>query len=403
MLDTPQLKYGTLDSLMSLSDELGKHDASIEGVIRKIERQYNDLAGSPAEPLTISSGGMSPRAYLQKFAWDIAKYSKRKSLPELVELILSGVASVDEELKQLSMNVTEMTQRLAALNRKKGGNLTVIPLEEVIKAEMLRGWIDDSEYMKSVCIVVPKSLKAEFMTSYHTIGSEIAGFGGPDWSSNRRGCGERDNQFGPFCDRKREVGSPVVPGSAREIYAEGEHLLYTVVILKGQYEAGYFDDDKKFQQGKFSDFLDSFKAAAREKRFIVRDYSRTESVGVDAKSELMSLELQEAEKKAGLQRWCKTHFGEAFCAWVHLKVIRAFVESVLRYGLSPMSAASTGDRAEQKPNFMLAVLKVNRGKGLLLKQAFDKLHHGNWSGGGDHSEEGDEAEYTPYCKLEFTC
>ena len=52
---------------------------------------------------------------------------------------------------------------------------------------------------------------------------------------------------------------------------------------------------------------------------------------------------------------------------------------------------------------MLAVLKVNRGKGLLLKQAFDKLHHGNWSGGGDHSEEGDEAEYTPYCKLEFTC
>lgn len=126
MLDAPQLKYGTLDSLMvgkirlpspprclvfankihrphhnvcfffvgftlwqSLSDELGKHDASIEGVIRKIERQYNDLAGSPAEPLTISSGGMSPRAYLQKFSWDIAKYSKRKSLPELVELILS--------------------------------------------------------------------------------------------------------------------------------------------------------------------------------------------------------------------------------------------------------------------------------------------------------------------------
>ena len=60
-----------------------------QGVIRKIERQYNDLAGSSAEPLTISSDGMSPQAYLQKFAWDIAKYSKRKSLPELVELILS--------------------------------------------------------------------------------------------------------------------------------------------------------------------------------------------------------------------------------------------------------------------------------------------------------------------------
>ena len=168
-------------------------------------------------------------------------------------------------------------------------------------------------------------------------------------------------------------------------------------------QAGYFDEEKTFQQGKFVDFLDSFKAAARERRYVVRDYNRTEAVGVDAKSEIMSLELQEAEKKAGLQRWCKTHFGEAFCAWVHLKVIRAFVESVLRYGLSPMSSANQGDRAEQKPNFMLAVLKVNKGKASLLKQAFDKLHHGSWTGAADQSDEGEEAEYTPYCKLEFVC
>ena len=55
------------------------------------------------------------------------------------------------------------------------------------------------------------------------------------------------------------------------------------------------------------------------------------------------------------------------------------------------------------PNFMLAVLKVNKGKASLLKQAFDKLHHGSWTGAADQSDEGEEAEYTPYCKLEFVC
>ena len=31
--------------------------------------------------------------------------------------------------------------------------------------------------------------------------------------------------------------------------------------------------------------------------------------------------------------WCQAHFGEVYSAWIHLKVIRAFVESVLRYSL----------------------------------------------------------------------
>lgn len=32
-------------------------------------------------------------------------------------------------------------------------------------------------------------------------------------------------------------------------------------------------------------------------------------------------------------RWCRAHYGEVYAGWIHLKVIKAFVESVLRYGL----------------------------------------------------------------------
>jgi len=152
-MDAPQLKVGTLDSLMSLSDDLGKHDSSIEMVIRKIERQYHDIAKDGAAPLSV--GSVSPQRFLETFTWDVAKYSKRRALPELVTLILSGVGSVEDELKQLSINLTETTQRLAGLTRKKGGNLTAAPLEEILKPEDVRELID-TEFMRTVFIVVPK-------------------------------------------------------------------------------------------------------------------------------------------------------------------------------------------------------------------------------------------------------
>lgn len=31
--------------------------------------------------------------------------------------------------------------------------------------------------------------------------------------------------------------------------------------------------------------------------------------------------------------WCRTHFAEAFSSWMHIKALRVFTESVLRYGL----------------------------------------------------------------------
>jgi len=265
----------------------------------------------------------------------------------------------------------------------------------VLKPEHLRDLVD-TEYMRSIFVVIPKSSEAEFLSEYHTIGEQIVGYGGPDWG-NSRGCGEPDNNYGPFCDRRRETGSPVVPGSAIKLMAEGEHVLFSIVILKGQYEAGFLDEDDVFQQGNFVDFLDGFKAAAREKRFIVRDFKKTANFGsAESRDEVQEVEVLFAEKQAGLERWCRTHYGEAFSAWIHLKVIRAFVESVLRYGLSSVGSSSEG-RIEQRPNFMLAALKVNKNKGAMLKAALDNLlHHVDTT-----PDDGEEAEYHPYCKLEF--
>jgi V-type H+-transporting ATPase subunit C len=100
------------------------------------------------------------------------------------------------------------------------------------------------------------------------------------------------------------------------------------------FQAGFLDCDQNFQQGNYVEFYEHVKAAAREKRFLVRDVVVADCCSGSSKNEIADLEILVAEKQAGLERWCRTHYGEAFNAWIHIKVVRAFVESVLRYGVS---------------------------------------------------------------------
>jgi V-type H+-transporting ATPase subunit C len=72
----------------------------------------------------------------------------------------------------------------------------------------------------------------------------------------------------------------------------------------------------------------------REKRFIVRDnFSWDPSLASKSGVVLEQLQVEVDGMKAALTRWCKNHYGDAFVAWMHIKVIRVFVEAVLRYGL----------------------------------------------------------------------
>lgn len=58
------------------------------------------------------------------------------------------------------------------------------------------------------------------------------------------------------------------------------------------------------------------------------------------------LKLEVQQLHSGMIRWCRAHFGEAFSAWMHVKLIKSYVESVMRYGL-PVDFSA----------FMLAVKK----------------------------------------------
>lgn len=81
------------------------------------------------------------------------------------------------------------------------------------------------------------------------------------------------------------------------------------------------------------DYVEPIKTAFREKRFVVREftYDAAKAGGLDGLIQAANLEVQEVH--TNIVRWCKTRFGEVYSGWIHLKVIRGFIESVLRYGL----------------------------------------------------------------------
>ncbi|VDO65889.1 unnamed protein product [Schistosoma margrebowiei] len=68
-------------------------------------------------------------------------------------------------------------------------------------------------------------------------------------------------------------------------------------------------------------------------KFVVRDFTYDEKKIEESRNELSKLESDKKRQFAPLFRWLKVNFGEAFSAMVHIKALRVFVESVLRYGL----------------------------------------------------------------------
>lgn len=153
------------------------------------------------------------------------------------------------------------------------------------------------------------------------------------WNTEYHKIGESIVEYAPEGSREPVRGSPVVPNSSRKIYAEGDTMLYTVTILKGKYQRGHVDPGGDFEQGSVVDYVEDFKSRAREKRFIVREFNFDSTSHASNEEAISQLEAEVDRLRIGLIRWCKAHFGETFIAWMHIKVIRVFVESVLRYGL----------------------------------------------------------------------
>ncbi|XP_031345658.1 V-type proton ATPase subunit C isoform X1 [Photinus pyralis] len=272
----PDLKVGTLDQLVGLSDDLGKLDGFVEQVSRKVALYLGEVLEDQRDKLqeNLTANNSDLPTYITRFQWDIAKYPTKQSLRNIADIISKQVGQIDADLKTKSTAYNNLKGNLQSLEKKQTGSLLTRNLADLVKKEH---FILDSEYLTTLLVIVPKSQFHEWQTLYE------------------------------------KLTDMVVPRSSVLITQDQEYGLYTVSLFKK--------------------VADEYKLHAREKKFIVRDFTYNEEELAAGKNEITKLVTDKKKQFGPLVRWLKVNFSECFCAWIHVKALRVFVESVLRYGL----------------------------------------------------------------------
>lgn len=272
----PELKVGTLDVLVGLSDDLSKMDQYCEGIARKVAQYLGDVLEDERDKLgeNLLANGMELSTYLQRFQWDMAKYPMKQPLKNIADLISKQVSQIDADLKAKASAYNAIKGNLQTLERKTTGSLLTRNLGELVKKE---DFVLDSEYLVTLLVIVPRASYDDWKKKYETLTDMVA------------------------------------PRSTKLLFEDTENGLFSVTLFKKVAE--------------------DYKHRCRENKFPVREFSYNEEELQQGKDEVAKLAADKKKQFGPLVRWLKVNFSEAFVAWVHVKALRVFCESVLRYGL----------------------------------------------------------------------
>lgn len=276
-LHIPDLKVGTLDTLVGLSDDLAKLDTFTEQVARKIAVAISDTLETKNPQVIqehLQASNMELHTYLTRFQWDMAIYPIKQSLKSLHDIINKRVGQIDADLKTKQSAYTSIKGTLQSIERKQTGSLLIRNLADLVKREH---FVLGSEYLTTLLVVVPKANYKDWEVKYE------------------------------------KLTDMIVPRSSNLITEDNDHGLFNVTV--------------------FNKVIDEFKAHARENKFVVRDFNYDEAEIQAGKTEVEKLEMDKKKQYQSLIRFLKVNFSDAFVAWIHVKALRVFVESVLRYGL----------------------------------------------------------------------
>ncbi|MGH0131132.1 UNVERIFIED_CONTAM: hypothetical protein FKN15_034170 [Acipenser sinensis] len=120
----PDLKVGTLDVLVGLSDELAKLDSFVESVVKKVSQYMADVLEDTKDKVqeNLLANGVDLVTYITRFQWDMAKYPIKQSLKNISEIIAKQVTQIDNDLKARASAYNNLKGNLQNLERKNAAN-----------------------------------------------------------------------------------------------------------------------------------------------------------------------------------------------------------------------------------------------------------------------------------------
>lgn len=350
------LKFGTFDNLVRLTDDLQKYDSQVEGCLRRFERQVLEI--DPMADFKIQSQRQchSLSQYIRTWQWDDFKYPKSRSIQDNLARLMSAVNMLDELSRSKAQQYNDLKTQTGSLLKRDGENLLKRDLIDVLMPEVVLSSpvnrdgtsrpdpgedFIETDHLTTVIVILSRGAAADFDRWYE-------------------------------CSTEH-----VVPRSARRLQVPEDKdgmTVWRVVMFKTAVEA--------------------FKKACRTQgngRFTVRDdfkYSRLTWEKLKQQREALEEDIKKTHKI--LKASFRAYWSDVMIAWMHLKAMRVFVESVLRFGVPPLFASFI---ISPKPGQAPALRKVLADA--LVKQP------GLASQAADMVEaEGDE--YYPYVSIIFT-
>ncbi|CAN6641150.1 V-type proton ATPase subunit C [Trichomonascus vanleenenianus] len=338
--EIPNFKIGTLDNLVQQSEELAKLDNQFHGMVSKaaeiILSIYDGNKSHTAAAKRVKD--KSALEYLETFTWNTGKYRVDRPIPELVDLLSKETAALDSDVRNSFNSYNAAKSNLSAVDRKQTGNLSVRSLHDIVKREH---FVQDSEYLQTVLVAVPKPSKKEYLQAYETL------------------------------------APMVVPRSASLIAEDSEFALYNTTLFKK--------------------YVPEFLTQVREHRWVPREFKYSEELISDLRKERQVASQTERKLFGEIARLAATAYEDMIQAWAHLKALRVFVESVLRYGLPPNFLTNTIRPPTGKSIDKCEAALVQK-FGYLGGNAFEKDKKGKIKGDTDLSEYGAlvDMEYKPF-------
>lgn len=282
----PQLKVGTLDSLVEASDDLARLDPTLESTVFRLGALIEDISGcsrAQATMLHLSSQSqkVSAEYYLkdfESFGWNTTQYDTKDGVPALIQKFGQVLAQSEERCRTLLSEFNEKRSKLTAIQRRTQGNLTSVPIKELVdrwcRAQGLKDGPVSTEFLTTLFVAVPLQEVDLWQRSYA--------------------------KFHDF----------VVPRSSQLVAKDNEMALYSVICFKK--------------------VVDDVKTKSRQLRFSVRDVSNADDMTPEA---VLQLKESVAHDRDRLSQLLSQQYTQCFVAWVHLKCVRLFVESVLKFGV----------------------------------------------------------------------
>uniref|UniRef100_A0A8P4GRY9 V-type proton ATPase subunit C n=1 Tax=Dicentrarchus labrax TaxID=13489 RepID=A0A8P4GRY9_DICLA len=248
----PDLKVGTLDVLVGLSDELAKLDSFVESVVKKVAQYMADVLEDSRDKVqeNLLANGVDLVTYITRFQWDMAKYPIKQSLKNISEIISKQVTQIDNDLKARASAYNNLKGNLQNLERKNAGSLLTRSLADIVKKD---DFVLDSEYLITLLVVVPKTAYTDWQKTYETL------------------------------------AEMVVPRSSNLLFEDNDSGLFSVTL--------------------FMKAIDDFKHKARENKFTVRDFQYNEEEMKADKEEMTRLSTDKKKQFVSEFIFCLNLYG----------------------------------------------------------------------------------------------